>query len=121
MVYTALVADDNDLNRDLMQIALSTAGFEVSEAKNGSEAITAMKAQSYNLLVLDLQMPLVDGTDVLRWLRANPQYKDMVVIVATANAHMVGGDEDQRADYIIYKPIDIREFVHLLGRLKETF
>ncbi len=121
MAYSALVVDDNDLNRDLMQIMLTTAGFEVSEAKNGQEAITALEALPCNLLILDLQMPLVDGTDVLKWLRTNPQYDAMTIIVATANAHMTGGDEMQRADYVIYKPIDIKEFAHLVGRLKDTF
>jgi CheY-like chemotaxis protein len=121
MTYSALVVDDNDLNRDLIQIALNTAGFEVSAAKNGREAIAALDAQAYNLMVLDLQMPMMDGTSVLKWLRANPLHNNMIVIVATANAHMVGGDEGERADYVIYKPLDMREFVHLLKRLKDTF
>lgn len=121
MSFSALVADDNDLNRDLMQITLHMAGFDVAEVKNGNEAINALESQSYDLMILDLQMPLIDGTDVLEWLRANPQHNEMTVIVATANPHMTGGNEMQRADYVIYKPIDMREFVHLLERLKKTF
>jgi CheY-like chemotaxis protein len=118
MEYTALVVDDNELTRDLMRIALDTAGYSVSEARNGREALEVLETQTYRLLVLDLQMPQIDGAAVLKWLREHPLHQQMIVVVATANAHMVT-NEVERADYVIYKPLDVTDFIRLVQRLKD--
>jgi CheY-like chemotaxis protein len=115
---SALVVDDHYHNRDLFRIALENAGYTVTEARNGEEAITILEKETFRLLILDLHMPIMDGTQVLKWVRANSTHDAMRVIVATANAQMVLEDVNAQADYVIYKPLEIRDFIQLVKRLR---
>jgi two-component system, OmpR family, response regulator ResD len=63
---SALVVDDHYHNRDLFRIALENAGYTVTEARNGEEAITILEKETFRLLILDLHMPIMDGTQVLK-------------------------------------------------------
>jgi DNA-binding response OmpR family regulator len=116
--FTALIVDDNYYNRDLVALALKHIQYEVMEAEDGASALKLLDQRSYNLLVLDLAMPSMDGTQVLSEVRKNPQHLKMCVLVMTANPHMVTPGVDVEADYIMYKPISISEFVEFAGRLK---
>lgn len=115
--YTAFVVDDNWFNRDIFRIALESAGYEVSEAENGKQCVSQLESHTYDLLVLDLQMPEMDGRSVLRRLRPMPQHKGMRVIVVTANAHLVPGEIEDVADYVMYKPLDVSEFTNFAKRI----
>jgi CheY-like chemotaxis protein len=115
---SALIVDDNDFNREIFRIALEAADYYVTEAANGVEALVSLQSRTFDLTILDLQMPLVDGITVLKNLRFSPIHSNMVVIIATANPHMAVGDVQALADYVLYKPIDIHEFARLVERLK---
>ncbi len=117
-MYSALIVDDIDFNREIFRIALDAAGYETTEAANGTEALALLDTRSFNLTILDLQMPFVSGAVVLRSLRANPMHANMIVIIATANPHMAVADVESLADYVMHKPIDIHEFAMLVERLK---
>ncbi|MBX3085226.1 MAG: response regulator [Anaerolineae bacterium] len=118
---SALIVDDNFYNRDLSAIALRHSGYTVNEAKNGAEALLMLQRQHFDLLVLDLAMPEMNGTELLRQLNARNLKHDMCVIVMTANPHMALGDVvDEHADYVLFKPIDIMEFTRFTKRLSET-
>jgi len=118
---SALVCDDNFYNRDVCSLALQHVGYEVVEAENGREAINLLAQRQFDLLVLDLAMPEVDGIDVLRSINAQPGHRNLCVMVMTAHSHMaVHEDIEGRADYIIYKPIDVVDFSRLLERLKRS-
>jgi CheY-like chemotaxis protein len=116
--FSALIIDDNWFNRDIFRIALESAGYSVTELDNGSEGIALLEKQTFNLLILDLQMPLVDGHTVLVRVKEQPLHKKMRVVVVTANAHMATGDVDEMADYVMYKPINVMEFSEFVRRLK---
>ncbi len=115
---SALIVDDNQFNREIFRLSLKSAGYETTEACNGAEALLVLEARSFGLIVLDLQMPLVNGATVLQSLRSNPAHADTHVIVATANHHMAVQDVQSLADYVVYKPMDIHEFTRLVARLK---
>lgn len=117
MAQTALVVDDNFFNRDLARLALESLGVKVTEAEDGKSALNMLKTESYDLLVLDLEMPQVDGLQVLTALREQGQHPKMRIIIVTAYAHMTPELDDFSVDYVLYKPINVQDFVKLIKRL----
>lgn len=114
---TALIVDDNYFNRDLCALALEHVGYQVSHAENGRAAINTLQSQKFNLLILDLAMPELDGMGVIREMRERKIKHNMSIIVMTANPHMATGEIDMDVDFVVYKPIDINEFSRLAQRL----
>jgi len=80
-----LCVDDNKLNRDLVTSTLSDAGFDVAVAENGREALTSIEQQSIDVVLLDLIMPVQDGSETLRMLRSDTRYEFLPVIVLTSH------------------------------------
>jgi CheY-like chemotaxis protein len=118
--HSALIVDDNWYNRDVFRIALENAGYTVAQAENGQEGLDCLAARTYNLLVLDLQMPGIDGTTVLKQIRGQDQHKTMRVVVVTANPHMATHEVDDLADHVMQKPIDVVSFARFTQRLKSV-
>jgi CheY-like chemotaxis protein len=118
---TALVVDDNFFNRDLCALALRHTGYLVIEAENGREALRLLASHPFDLLLLDLAMPEMDGLAVMREIRQNNLYPDLCIMIMTANPHMAFHDETvQTTDYMMQKPIDMVAFSQLLERLKKS-
>jgi CheY-like chemotaxis protein len=115
--YTALVIDDNLNNRDIFRIALESVGFTVSECEDGFSGLQVLAANTFHLLILDLQMPLIDGHMVLHKVREQPRHTHMNIFVVTANAHMATDDIHDLADYVMLKPINVVEFADFAKRL----
>lgn len=113
---SALFVDDDRDNRELFHLALVKAGYDAVEMNNGVDALAILENQTFDLMVLDLQMPHLNGASVLKTLRSNPKYDSMKIVIATANAHMAL-EVEVLADYVIYKPIDLRAFIRLAERL----
>ena len=80
-----LVVDDNELNRDMLTRRLERLGYKVSCAKNGSEALKKIRTESFDLLLLDIIMPVMDGFQVLERLKAEPSLSEIPVIVLSAS------------------------------------
>jgi CheY-like chemotaxis protein len=116
----ALIIDDNFHNRHIFRIALETVGFHISEAENGMEGLKILDERTFNLLILDLQMPLIDGITVLRELRDVSRHRKMRIVVVTANAHMATGEVNELADFVMYKPINVIEFAEFAERIKKS-
>lgn len=117
----ALVVDDNFFNRDLCKLALEHVGYRVMEAENGIEAVNLLKQHRYDLLLLDLAMPEMDGPSVIREVRQKMLHSRMCIVVMTANPHMAMHEEvELNADYVMYKPIDVVAFSKLLERLRNS-
>jgi CheY-like chemotaxis protein len=119
--YTALIVDDNYFNRDIFLISLESAGYATEQADDGSTALDILRERTFNLMILDLQMPGIDGHKVLEWVRQQPQHSMMRVVVVTANSHMVAGKVDELADHVMFKPVDVVDFTHFAQRLKKVF
>ncbi len=113
-----LVVDDNYPMARAVTFLLSRAGFACRIARDGLDAIEQIQAQKPDLVVLDLQMPRMGGLETCRWIRGNPEYRDLHVIVMTA----LGDDEDivraQEAgvDDCLLKPLNPPD---LLRRIEE--
>jgi CheY-like chemotaxis protein len=120
-VPTALVIDDNWYNRDIFRIALENAGYRVTAAESGQNGLDLLAQQLFDLLVLDLQMPGIDGREVLNIVRSQPKHCKMRVIVVTANPHMATDKVDNLADHVMHKPIDVVSFSQFTKRLKASY
>jgi CheY-like chemotaxis protein len=107
-----LVVEDNRANRMLVSIVLRAAGFEVAEAIDAWQAIAHLDREIPDLILMDLQLPGMDGLDLTRRLRADPRYGEVVIVAFTAFA--MKGDEERGllagCDGYITKPIDTRTF-----------
>lgn len=105
-----LVAEDNPANQELLTEMLGHWGFEVLTASNGREAFAMVESQLPDLLLVDIQMPEVDGYSFLRQLRTDARFKNLRAIALTAFA--MRGDREvvlQRGfDGYVTKPIDFQ-------------
>ena len=104
-----LVAEDNLPNRELMREILESRGHEVIEACDGQEALDKLEQTSPDLVLLDIQMPVMDGYAVLKRIRGNARFAALRVLAVTAFA-MQGNREQVLAagfDGYLSKPIDI--------------
>ena len=85
-----LVAEDNPVNRNLVKFTLEYAGYRVVEVENGQEAVNACKTQDFDLILMDCQMPLVDGCSASReirvWEQGLAKGRHVPIIAVTANA-----------------------------------
>ncbi len=79
-----LVVDDNEANRDMLSKRLSREGYSVDTASNGREALEKLEHKAYDLILLDIVMPEMDGFAVLQKVRSNPRWKEVAVIMISA-------------------------------------
>ncbi|MFQ5743598.1 MAG: PP2C family protein-serine/threonine phosphatase [Acidobacteriota bacterium] len=103
-----LVVDDDEMNRDMLSRRLARRGFAVSVAKDGGEALELAARQPFDLVLLDIMMPGIDGIEVLKRLRKNHTVADLPVIMATAkntSDDLVRALELGANDYVT-KPLD---------------
>jgi CheY-like chemotaxis protein len=103
------MADDLDMNRDLVKLLLEHAGHAVAVARDGAEAIESARANSYDLILLDIHMPGVDGVEAVRRIRKlGPGHGDMPIVALTADVTPARLARYERAGFSdhIAKPID---------------
>lgn len=81
-----LIAEDNKTNQMVISAMLKRLGYEFDITNNGQEAITALKSGKYNIVLMDCQMPVLDGISATRKIRENQQFSDLPVIALTAGA-----------------------------------
>ncbi|KAB3542767.1 MAG: response regulator [ANME-2 cluster archaeon] len=107
-----LVVEDNPMNMELAVDLLETYGYEITPAEDGFKALERVKETKFDLILLDMQLPGMDGPEVLERLKADPETRAVPVVALTA--HAMSGDakrfmEAGCAGYIS-KPIDVHQF-----------
>jgi two-component system sensor histidine kinase/response regulator len=90
---SVLLVEDNELNQEVASELLTVAGLRVVIAGNGALALEALEAEEFEVVLMDVQMPVMDGYEATRRIRSNPAYKDLPIIAMTANA--MAGDRDR--------------------------
>src|SRR5437868_15026930 len=80
-----MVIDDNKLNHEMLRQLLERLGYNVTCAENESEALKLLRTEAFDLLLLDIVMPVMDGFEVLEQLKAEPLLRDIPVIVLSAS------------------------------------
>lgn len=105
-----LIVDDNPENLKLILMILATGGYELVTAADAPQALRAIEARMPDLILLDLQLPGMDGLELTRRLRATPATQNVPIVAVTAYA--MKGDEtkarDAGCDGYLVKPIDKR-------------
>jgi CheY-like chemotaxis protein len=106
-----LIVDDHPTNTKLLQFLLSSKGYEVRTAANADEALATLAHWKPRLILMDIQLPGMDGLQLTRQLKADPATSDIPIIAATAYA--MKGDEERAlaagCSGYITKPIDTRQ------------
>lgn len=111
-----LVVDDEEALRYLLSSELAAEGYEVETAGDGDEAIESIKQKDYDVVLLDIKMPRVDGFEVLRFIKQNkPEIK---VIMLTAYADVKNAIEALKlgASDFVSKPYDLEDILTSINR-----
>lgn len=118
-----LLIEDNEHNRYLLTFLLQQHGYEVVVAENGPEGIELAKRDTPLLVLLDIQLPGMDGYDVARELRRNEALREAVIVAVTSYA--MPGDREKALEAgctgYIEKPIDPERFVTDMELIVRTF
>jgi len=106
--FQVLIVDDNEINRDMLARRLHRRDFNLSMAANGREALSMIQANLYDLILLDIMMPEVDGYAVLKYLKKDSRLRDIPVIMISAIEEMdsVMKCMEIGADDYLTKPFD---------------
>jgi len=112
-----LVVEDVDFNRDLV-VQLLEDKYQVSEAVNGKEGVSIAEKEKPDLILMDLSLPVMDGWEATRIMKANTELRSISVIALTA--HAMKGDEEKALeagcdDYLV-KPIDEDELMLIIEK-----
>jgi two-component system cell cycle response regulator DivK len=107
-----LIVDDNERNRKLAHTVLDAAGFETVTAANGADAVALAVEHVPDVVLMDLRLPDMDGTDALRALRGDPATARIPVVAMSALALEGSADWLEAAGFAgsVSKPIDVRTF-----------
>ena len=111
-----LLVEDNEMNRDMLSRRLERKGFEVVIAVDGQAGIDMAASSNPDIILMDLSLPVIDGWEATRQIKANPATQSIPVIALTA--HAMAGDEQKAleagCDNYDTKPIDLKR---LLGKI----
>ena len=113
-----LVVEDQDDNMQILRDLLTSADYEMVEAENGEEALAAVAARRPDLILMDIQLPVMDGYEATRRIKADPALSSIPIIAVTSYA--LSGDEDKcreaGCDGYVSKPYSPRQ---LLAKVRE--
>jgi len=111
-----LLVEDNEMNRDMLSRRLARKGYSVVIAIDGQAGINMATSESPDLILMDLSLPVIDGWEATRQIKANPATQSIPVIALTA--HAMAGDEQKAleagCDDYDTKPVDLKR---LLGKI----
>jgi len=116
---TILCVDDSETNRYMIEAVLKRAGFTVLTAADGTAGIAAARSERPHLILMDIEMPGIDGFEAARRLKAAPQTKHIPIVALSA--HEAGDVADEISasgcDAYITKPVDFRQLLETSARL----
>ncbi|MES2494273.1 MAG: response regulator [Pseudomonadota bacterium] len=113
-----LLVDDDELLRELLELTLSLEGHEVALASNGVEGIELVRRERFDLALLDLMMPFMDGVRFLRTLDAESADPPPVIVMSAAGTGELAREVlDAGAKAVVQKPVDIEALLATIGGL----
>ena len=113
-----LLVEDNEMNRDMLSRRLIRRGYEVVMAEDGAKGVELANSESPDLILMDLSLPIMDGWEATRTLKANDSTKAIPVIALTA--HAMKSDEDKAkeagCDDFDTKPVDLNRLIEKMDK-----
>ncbi len=112
-----LVVEDSKAIRSMMRVSLEEAGFAVAEAANGFEALKSLPTRPFDLIITDINMPDINGLELISFVRSNPSYNTIPLIIVSTEK----SDEDKKrglalgASGYVVKPFSRQEFMTAVG------
>lgn len=122
-VLTILVAEDSLLQQSLVSLLLKRLGHSVTVVSDGFEAVTSVQADDFDVILMDCQMPLMNGLDATRFIRqiyATSMRKQDVTIVGVSSSYSPEDCFEAGMDYFLRKPLKMPILEAVLGRLKRN-
>ena len=122
MIMTkVLVVEDTPLNMELIIEILDGQGFEIDSAEDGEKALKLVEKKLYDIILMDIELPGMDGIEVAKNIKTKSAYKDVPVLALTAYA--MKGDKERLLgkgfnDYLP-KPIDVSNFMEILKKYRK--
>ncbi len=118
MTSKILVVEDNPTNRAMLKDVLNYYGYEVIEAKDGAEGVQLAREYMPQLILMDIQMPVMDGFAATKMLKSDPQTKNIKIVSLSAYSSNEAENDFLKAgfDDAISKPIDIRQLPDLVKK-----
>ncbi len=118
MTKRILVVEDQEDNRQILRDLLASTDYEIMEAENGLEALAAVAKHRPDLILMDIQLPIIDGYEATRRIKADPELRSIPIIAVTSYA--LSGDEakarEAGCDAYVPKPYSPRQ---LLAKINE--
>jgi two-component system cell cycle response regulator DivK len=121
MNKTILVVEDQEDNRQILRDLLASAGFRMIEAHDGQQALTVARSERPDLILMDIQLPIVDGYEATRNIKRDPELRHIPVIAVTSYA--LSGDEKKALEAgcnaYVAKPFSTRYLLAKIGQFLE--
>ena len=119
MSLKILLVEDNEMNRDMLSRRLSKKGYSVDMAENGQLGVEMAKHSKPDLILMDMSLPVMDGWEATRMLKADPETATIPVIALTA--HAMSGDREKAlaagCDDYDTKPVDLSRLLDKIAKL----
>ena len=121
-MFKLLLVEDNEMNRDTLSRRLQRKGFQVVMAVDGEDGIKKARSEAPDLILMDMSLPVVDGWEATRRLKASPDTNTIPVLALTA--HAISGDReraiDAGCDDYDTKPVELSRLLVKIQALLET-
>ena len=116
---TVLIVEDNEKNMKLARDVLQAKGYAVLEAVTGEDGVRVAKEKKPDLVLMDIQLPGINGIEALRQLRTDPALERTLIVAFTASVTPTDRSQIQAAgfDGFLSKPINLKEFLGVIGDL----
>lgn len=118
MTKKVLIVDDSDSVRNILKLTLKLKGYQTVEAQNGQEAYDLIKQSDFDLIISDIDMPIMNGLELLNKVRKELNNKTVPLVICTAEK--LSNEEDiiaQGATKIIHKPFSPNELLDLILKI----
>ncbi len=114
-----LLVEDNEMNRDMLSRRLARKGFSVVVAVDGAEGVAMASSEAPDVILMDMSLPVIDGWDATRRIKANPATSGIPVIALTAHAMTIDREKalDAGCDDFDTKPVDLDRLLQKIDAL----
>lgn len=117
---TILVVDDEYVISDILGFALEDAGYQVEKATNGAKALEVLEKTRVELLITDWMMPVMNGEELARKLRADPQFKVLPIILMSGAQSDIARRSPELFNGVLDKPFEPEKLIDLVRKLVKS-